>query len=120
MAFIQRNYPRILMRTPVTITINDYALQKAECLSISMGGMCITVKDTIEKQQKGVVKLERIFDNEKICFKGEFSVCWIRVPDDSTLERQFGLQFTYFDSANLNNLARIIIEELRQQRVENQ
>lgn len=112
MAFIQRNYPRIDMRLPVSITVNERILEGAECVNISMGGMCIQVDEAIEQQQKGIVEMEYDCDDEKVHFKGEFVIRWIKPAGSDGSERQFGLQFTYYDSKSLTNLARIIITQV--------
>lgn len=109
MAFTQRNYPRIDLQSPVTVTVNGRVLEGAECVNVSMGGICIQVNEAIEEQQKGTVEMEYECDDEKINFKGEFVICWIK-PAGS--EKQFGLQFTYYDSKSLTNLARIIITQV--------
>lgn len=113
MDFIQRNYPRVPVQTPITVTIDNHVLKNAQCINISMGGMCVAVNDTIEEQQKGTVELEIEFENERINFKGEFTVQWISGKDLNSREKNFGLKFTYYDSANLTNLARIIVDLLR-------
>ena len=112
MSFIQRNYPRIDLRSPVNVTVNDRVLEGTECINISMGGMCIQVDAAIEQQQKGTVEMEYECDDEKVTFKGEFVIRWIKPAASEGPERQFGLQFTYYDAKSLSNLARIIITQI--------
>ena len=112
MSFIQRNYPRIDLRSPVSITMNERVLEGAECINISMGGMCIQVDEAIEQQQKGTVEMEYDCGDEKVTFKGEFVIRWIKPVTSERPEKQFGLQFTYYDSKSLTNLARIIITQV--------
>jgi len=112
LAFIQRNYPRIDLRSPVTITVNDRVLEDAECINISMGGMCIQVDEAIEQQQKGTVEMEYDCGDEKVTFKGDFVIRWIKPVTAERPEKQFGLQFTYYDAKSLSNLARIIITQI--------
>ena len=112
MAFKQRNYPRIDLHSPVTLIVNNQPIEGATCLNVSMGGMCIEAKTTVEEQQNGVVEFDYDILDEKICFKGEFVIRWIKPSDPGTEKTQFGLQFTYYDSTNLTNLARIIITQI--------
>jgi hypothetical protein len=112
LAFKQRNYPRIDLVSPVSVTVNDHAVKGAVCLNISMGGMCIEANATFEEKQNGTVELGYEIYDEKIPFKGEFVVRWIKPGDPDKEEIQFGLQFTYYDSTNLTNLAKIIITQI--------
>lgn len=109
MAFIQRNYPRIDIQFPVKITVNGCLLEGAKCVNISMGGMCIQVDETVEEQQTGFIEIEHYCDDGKVTFKGDFVIRWINSGTSDKPEKRFGLQFTYYDSNNLTNLARIII-----------
>ena len=112
MSFKQRNYPRIDLLTPVTLTVNDRVVEGAVCLNISMGGMCIEADASVEEQQNGVVEFDYEIYDEKTHFKGEFMIRWIKPGDPDKKEIQFGLQFTYYDSTHLSNLARIIITQI--------
>ena len=74
--------------------------------------MCIQVDEAIEEQQKGVVEMEYDCDDERVKFKGEFVIRWIKPASSERPEKQFGLQFTYYDAKSLTNLARIIITQI--------
>ena len=111
MPFIRRNYPRIPLNIPVTITINDTILHEAVCKNISMGGMCISVEEnSVKEQEKGTVELHYQCDEETIDFTGEFTIRWLHVDENNHSE--FGLQFTYYDSSNSTSLARIVLNQL--------
>ena len=111
MSFIRRNYPRIPLNLPVTIIINDKPQNNAICKNISMGGMCITVEDTVEREQNGRVEfLYHCEDGEEIAFKGEFTVKWLHEMGNDC--KEFGIQFTYYDPSNLTKLARIVLNQM--------
>lgn len=108
---VRRNYPRIPIVKNVTLTVNGRELAYAECNNISMGGMCVSVRDSVEMDQCGTVDFIYESENDSINFKGEFSVCWVRAVDEETQE--FGLKFVYYDSVDLTNLARIVLNQLQ-------
>ncbi len=111
MSFTRRNYPRMPLNLPVRVMIDGTWLDDAVCKNISMGGMCISVEDSIVKnQQIGKVELHLYHDDEEIVFSGEFVIKWIKLSKNNTTE--FGLQFTYYDSLNSTNLARIVLNQL--------
>ncbi len=119
MPYIRRNYPRVSLAEPVTviIKINDRTLHNAVANNLSMGGMCITIEDNIEKQQNGTLEITHECDEEMLCFKAEFAIQWIKPANSDKKTRQFGIKFTYFDSADQSKLARIIIDQIRKNSV---
>ncbi len=110
MPLVRRNYQRVNINKTITVTVNGRELAYAECRNISMGGMCISVKDSVEKDQCGTVELTYECENESITFKGEFTICWVRITDEDTQE--FGFKFDYYDSTDLTNLARIVLSQI--------
>ncbi len=111
MSFVRRNYPRIPIEKSVIVSIGGRELAHAECRNISMGGMCISVKDTVLQDQDGSVELIYECENDSLTFKGEFKICWVKPIDNETQE--FGFKFTYYDSTGLTVLARIVLDQLQ-------
>ncbi len=115
MPLVRRNYHRVNIKKSVTVTVNDREIAYAECKNLSMGGMCISIRGSVKKDQCGLIEFTYECENESINFKGEFTICWMRITDDDAQE--FGLKFDYYDSTNLTNLARIVLKQLHYEKM---
>lgn len=117
MAYTRRNYPRVNFDEPVTliVKINDQQIVEPVLNNMSMGGICISIKGTIEPNQKGVIEIMQECDNELLNVKAEIITRWCKPSRKETDKNTFGAQFTYYSPLDLQKLARIILGQVRKQ-----
>ena len=104
----RRKDTRYALASRITITMNDVILNETECRNISMGGMCIAIKDKLDNWKDGLLIMVQKFDKEVIFFSSKFRVLWKDMKPSNRKESLIGVNFHETDPKNFEFLSRII------------
>jgi len=97
------------MVSPVIVETDDGRSLEGECINISMGGMCLSLKGEIKHTIPGTVTVMFEEDGNTVEFIARFSIAWARAERPEIPVYNAGIQFAELDDENRGRLTRIIL-----------
>jgi hypothetical protein len=109
MSVNRRKHPRLALDSKVTVTMNDVILEGTTIKNISSGGMCIAVRDRIDKFEDGMLILIYRCHEDVLFFKADFSVSWNSILSPDKYNAELGILFKNLEPTSRNILEKILL-----------
>ncbi|MBD3345677.1 MAG: hypothetical protein GF401_11505 [Chitinivibrionales bacterium] len=109
----RRKYKRHKIKCDIKVRMMGKVVEGADCMNISLGGMCIRIPHLPEEGPTGRVWITRKYKKDRIEFESDFRKIWSRPADISSDETMIGIIFGEMPPVQRDNLWKILQQEER-------